>query len=124
MKAVDVDVSSNAIGGKWLLRLKFLLIGNASVDWLPLFPLILEWSVSQGDTLGLASMNFLFPQLSGPGGSAASRQVASTWKKCLCAPIQKDGKEPFKLSLWRGFQASQPKCFKSDVCVFLCTEVN
>lgn len=46
----------------------------------PLYPLILEWSVCQGDTLGLASMNCLFPQLSGHGESAALRQVASTFR--------------------------------------------
>lgn len=33
LKAIGVYVSSNEIGGKWLLRLKFLLIGAVAADW-------------------------------------------------------------------------------------------
>lgn len=67
----------------------------------PLFPLILEWSVCQGDTLGLASMNYLFRQLSGPpprriGGFKTSR---FHFQNCFYAPIQKDGKGPFRIGL-------------------------
>lgn len=56
----------------------------------PLFALIVEWSVCQGDTLGLASMNCLFPLLFSPGDSVAVRQVTSTFKNYLCAPTQEE----------------------------------
>lgn len=113
MKAVDVYVNSNAIGGKWLLRPKFLLIGNVAVDLAPLFPLILEWSVCQGDTLGLASMSRLFPQLSGPGGSAALRQVASTCKIAFVHLFRKmEGNHLGVVYREAVSQASQPSILK------------
>lgn len=74
---------------------KVALVAEIPVNWqrgfglAPLFPPILEWSVCQGDTLGLASMHCLFPQLSGPGGIGGFKTSRFYFQNCLCAPIQK-----------------------------------
>lgn len=113
MKAVDVYVGSNEIGGKWLSRTEIPANWQRGRGLAPLFPLILEWSVCQGDTLGLASMNYLFRQLSGPpGGSAALRRVASTFRIAFMHLFRKMGRGRLGLVYREGLFL---KHFDSDV---------
>lgn len=103
---------------KWLLRDEIPANWQRVCGLAPLFPLIVEWSVCQGDTLSLASMNCLFPQLSGPGGSAALRQVASTFKIAFVHLFREMERNHLGVVYReRGSQASQPSIL-IVMCVF------